>query len=69
MLIKYKVNYIIMKEKNMKLNKRVNRVVGDTTYHKYSITIPKKYVDDLKWSEKTELKMKMSGKKITIEKK
>jgi len=52
----------------MKLNKRVNRVVGDTTYYKYSITIPKKYVDDLKWNEKTELKMKMSGKKITIEK-
>ena len=57
-----------MKEKNMKITRSVNRRVGDKEYHKHIVTIPNKHLKELGWSDKTNLNMKVSGKKLVIEK-
>ena len=57
-----------MKERNVKLTKSVNRKVGDVEYYKHIVTIPNKYLKELGWSDKTNLNMKVSGKKLVIEK-
>ena len=57
-----------MKEKNVKITKSVNRRVGDMEYYKHIVTIPNKHLKELGWSEKTSLNMKVSGKKLVIEK-
>jgi len=59
-----------MFQKLLRLNKRINRVVGGKSYHKFSITIPKKDIlDVLGWNEKTELTIELKGKEIRIRKK
>jgi cytochrome c2 len=56
-----------MLDKFVKLTKSINRRVGQEEYYKYIITIPKKFVDQLKWTENTKLDMKVDGKKLVIE--
>ena len=51
----------------MKIMKVVDKKVGDTTYYKYRINLPKEMVEQLKLIDK-ELKVKTEGKKIIIEK-
>jgi len=52
----------------MKLTKSLNRKSKDTEYHKYIVTIPKKYLDVLEWDNKTDLSMRVSGDKLVLEK-
>jgi len=59
-----------MLQKLLRLNKRINRVVDGKSYHKFSITIPKKGIlDVLRWDERTELTIELKGKEIRIRKK
>lgn len=51
----------------MKIMKVVNKRVGDTTYYKYRINLPKQVVEDSKLKNK-EVSVKLKGKKIVIEK-
>ena len=51
----------------MKITKSVNRKVGNIEYYKHIVTIPNKYLKELGWSDKTNLNMKVSGKKLVIE--
>ena len=54
---------------NVKVTKTQNRKVGDTIYYKHMMTVPNNILDELGWSDKTQLEMKVSGKKLVIEKK
>ncbi|MCK9595693.1 hypothetical protein M0R19_00720 [Candidatus Pacearchaeota archaeon] len=51
----------------MKIMKSVDKKVGDTTYFKYKINLPKKVVEDSKFLSK-DLKVKFDNNKIIIEK-
>jgi hypothetical protein len=51
----------------MKIMKVVDKKVGDTTYYKYRINLPKDIVEDLKLLDK-EIKIKKEKGKIIIEK-
>ena len=57
-----------MLEKVVKLTKSINRKVGDEVYYKHIITIPQRILDDLKWTDKTNLKMSTKNNKLVIEK-
>jgi len=57
-----------MLDKIVKLTKSVNRRVGKEEYYKHIITIPKKFLDELGWSEHTKLSMKTDRKRLVIEK-
>ena len=57
-----------MLPKHVKITKSVNRKVGDIEYYKHIVTIPNKHLKDLKWTDKTNLKMEVKGKKLVIEK-
>ena len=46
----------------VKLSKIINRKVGNKEYHKFIITIPKGFVDELEWSETTKLSMRLEPK-------
>lgn len=50
----------------MKIMKSVDKKVGDTTYYKYKINLPKKVVEDSKLEDK-EVKVSLDKKKIIIE--
>ncbi len=50
----------------MKIMKVVDKKVGDTTYYKYRINLPKEAVEDLKLLDK-KLKVKIEKGKIIIE--
>ena len=52
----------------MKVMKVKDKKVGDTTYYKYRINLPKDAVEELKFLDK-ELKVKIEKNKIVIEKK
>lgn len=51
----------------MKIMKSVDKKVGNTTYYKYKINLPKKVVEESKLLEK-ELKVELQDNKIVIEK-
>lgn len=51
----------------MKIMKVVDKKVGDTTYIKYRINLPKQVVEDSGLKDK-EVNVKLNGKKIVIEK-
>ena len=51
----------------MKIMKSVDKKVGDTTYFKYKINLPKKVVEDSGLKDK-EVNVKLEGKRIIIEK-
>jgi len=51
----------------MKIMKVFDKKVGDTTYYKYRVNLPKKVVEDSKLLEK-EVKVKLDKDKIVIEK-
>lgn len=51
----------------MKIMKSVDKKVGDTTYYKYKINLPKKVVEESKLLGK-ELKVELQDNKIVIEK-
>ncbi len=51
----------------MKVMKVVDKKIGDTTYYKYRINLPKEAVEQLKLLDK-ELKVKIEKNKIIIEK-
>ena len=51
----------------MKIMKVVDKRVGETTYYKYRINLPKDIVEDLKLLNK-EIKIKKDKGKIVIEK-
>ena len=53
---------------HVKLSKTSNRKVGKKKYYKFIVTIPIKYLEELKWDEKTILNMKICGKKLVLEK-
>lgn len=50
----------------MKIMKSVDKKVGETTYYKYKINLPKKIVEDSKLEDK-EVKVSLDKKKIIIE--
>ena len=50
----------------MKLQKRVNRRVGDKEYHKYSVEIPSEKIRESGWKDGEELEFQMKGNKLTI---
>ncbi len=50
----------------MKIMKVIDKKVGDTTYIKYRINLPKKVVEDSKLLDK-EIKISLDGEKIIIE--
>lgn len=50
----------------MKIMKAVDKKVGETTYYKYKINLPKKIVEDSKLEDK-EVKVSLDKKKIIIE--
>lgn len=54
--------------KTVKLSKTSNRKVGNKKYYKFIVTVPIKYLAELKWDEKTILNMKICGKKLVLEK-
>ncbi len=47
--------------------KVLDKKVGSTSYYKYRINLPKQVVEDSKLKDK-EIKVKLEGKKIIIEK-
>jgi hypothetical protein len=51
----------------MKVMKVFDKKVGDTTYYKYRINLPKKIVEEGKFLEK-DLKVELVNEKITIHK-
>lgn len=51
----------------MKIMKGVDKKIGDTTYYKYKINLPKKVVEESKFIDK-ELKINFDKGKIIIEK-
>jgi hypothetical protein len=51
----------------MKIMKAVDKKVGDKTYFKYKINLPKKVVEKSKFEGK-ELNIKLENEKIIIEK-
>jgi hypothetical protein len=51
----------------MKIMKAVDKKVGETTYYKYKINLPKKLVEEGKLAGR-ELKAKLENGKIIIEK-
>ncbi len=51
----------------MKIMKSVDKKVGNTTYYKYKINLPKKVVEESKLLGK-ELKVELQDNKIVIEK-
>ena len=51
----------------MKIMKVIDKKVGDTTYIKYRINLPKKIVEDGNFLDK-DLKVELEGKKIVIRK-
>jgi hypothetical protein len=51
----------------MKIMKVVDKKIGDKTYFKYRINIPVKIAEDSNLLEK-EVKIKLEGEKITVEK-
>jgi len=55
--------------KYVKITKGLNRIVGKKKYYKHIVTIPNGVLDELNWTDKTELNMRVSGKKLVIEKK
>jgi hypothetical protein len=52
----------------MKIRKVLDKKVGETSYYKYLITLPKEIVNESKFLEKN-LKVKLEKNKITIEEK
>ena len=52
----------------MKIRKVLDKKVGEISYYKYLITLPKDIVEDSKLKDK-ELKIKLKKKTITIEEK
>jgi len=54
----------------LKLKKVLSRRDRDLNreYHRYDVTIPNNVIDELKWQNTNELKYKVSGKKLVIEK-
>lgn len=50
----------------MKIMKAVDKKVGDTTYMKYKINLPKKIVEESKLADK-EVKVTLDKKRIIIE--
>jgi len=50
----------------VKINKRINRKVGKTTYYKYGITIPNSVMIDLNWDDTTSVTISVKNKKIVI---
>lgn len=53
----------------MKLQKRVNRTVGDKTYVKWYIDIPSDVVDNVGWKEKADLDVVIKDGKLVIKSK
>lgn len=51
----------------MKVIKEVNRIVGDKTYKKYKINLPKKLVEEAGFVDK-ELEIKLVKGKLVIQK-
>jgi len=53
----------------MKIMKVVDKKVGDTTYYKYRVNLPKKVVEDSKLFEKeVSVKLEKDNERIIIEK-
>jgi len=52
----------------MRINKRINRSIGDTTYYKYGITIPNSVMEELDWDETIQVKIETKNDKILISK-
>ena len=59
-----------MPRSNMKLKKHLNRKDKNTgkEFYRYDLTIDPNLVSELKWKVNQELKAKVSGKRLVIEK-
>jgi hypothetical protein len=51
----------------LKLQKRLNRVVNDTEYSKWVVTLSPQDIDKLGWKEGTELKTVVKDRKLILE--
>jgi hypothetical protein len=51
----------------MKLQKRLNRKVGDKEYLKWYVDIPSSMIDEADWKEGTNLEVKVKNNKIILE--
>lgn len=52
----------------MKLQKQMSRKIGNTEYAKWVLVIPPKIVEEAKLKEGEELRAKVKGEKLIIEK-
>jgi hypothetical protein len=52
----------------MKLQRLVNRKVGDKTYHKWILNIPPALVEELGWTDQTELVAETDEGRLVIRK-
>jgi len=52
----------------LKLQRKLNRKVGDEEYHKWYIPVSPEFVAQLKWKKGDSLHAKISGKRLMIEK-
>ena len=52
----------------VKIVRKLNRKVGNETYYKYLAPISTKQMEELDWNEDTQIKTKIQGKKLIIEK-
>jgi len=53
----------------LKLQKKLNRKIGDEEYYKWYIPVSPDVIDKLKWKKGDSLHAKISGKRLVIEKK
>ncbi len=51
----------------MRILKKINRTVGDKQYYKYLIPVPKEIIEDMGWSELTNVDFRIKGKMLIIE--
>ncbi|MCE2506473.1 MAG: hypothetical protein J4F36_08410 [Nitrosopumilaceae archaeon] len=52
----------------MHIQKSISRKVGKKEYYKYRVIVPLKIMYELDWDEDTEISLKISGKKLVVEK-
>jgi len=51
-----------------KVQKKFNREVNGKKYYKYLIPVSNKEIEDIGWDENTQVRTKVQGKKLIVEK-
>ena len=63
--IKYEKNLVNML---LRLQRKLNRKIGDEEYYKWYIPVSPDIVEQLKWKKGDDLHVKVSGKRLMIQK-